>query len=181
MGDTDALLARARLRFDEPGGGLADAARRAATGGFSGGAEWLRLALANERGVPPEGRAAFARLGLLKYGLAAAAASLVGAVALAFDPLLLPLVVVAFYLVEVRMVFVFPLALDGHAAPLVGSHDLLQRTMPWPQATARVMRIAAEMLCGGLLGRGLLRSWCVGCLAVVLWYEEARRTARVAL
>src|SRR5262249_37135522 len=27
-------------------------------------------------------------------------------------------------------------------------------------------------LFGGLAGRGFLRSWCLGCLAVCLWYED---------
>jgi len=40
-----------------------------------------------------------------------------------------------------------------------------------------VARIAAEMLFGGLRGRGFARSWCVGCIAVLLWYEAARTSA----
>jgi predicted MPP superfamily phosphohydrolase len=30
------------------------------------------------------------------------------------------------------------------------------------------------MLFGGLVGRGFLRCWCLGCLAVCLWYEDLR-------
>jgi hypothetical protein len=30
------------------------------------------------------------------------------------------------------------------------------------------------MLLGGLAGRGFVRSWCLGCLAVCLWYEDLR-------
>ncbi len=33
------------------------------------------------------------------------------------------------------------------------------------------MPLACTMLFGGLAGRGFLRSWCLGCLAVCIWYE----------
>jgi predicted MPP superfamily phosphohydrolase len=36
------------------------------------------------------------------------------------------------------------------------------------------MPIAASMILGGFLGRGFLRSWCVGCLAILVWYERLR-------
>lgn len=39
---------------------------------------------------------------------------------------------------------------------------------------AVVMPIAATMLGGGFVGRGFLRSWCLGCLAVCIWYEDLR-------
>ena len=39
----------------------------------------------------------------------------------------------------------------------------------------RMFVIALVMLFGGFAGRGFLRSWCIGCLAVVLWYERLRR------
>ena len=39
---------------------------------------------------------------------------------------------------------------------------------------ATVMPLAAVMLAGGFLGRGFVRSWCLGCLAVCLWYEHLR-------
>jgi predicted MPP superfamily phosphohydrolase len=37
-----------------------------------------------------------------------------------------------------------------------------------------VVPLAWTMLLGGLRGRGFLRSWCLGCLAVCLWYESLR-------
>ena len=37
-----------------------------------------------------------------------------------------------------------------------------------------VIRLASVMLFGGFLGGGFLRSWCLGCLAVAVWYEELR-------
>lgn len=98
-------------------------------------------------------------------------------------PLLLPVMVVALATAgliavdEARFVFAFPCALDGSSTPLRASHRLLARDRGAPSATVTVARIAAEMLFGGLRGRGFARSWCVGCIAVLLWYEAARTSA----
>jgi predicted MPP superfamily phosphohydrolase len=35
-----------------------------------------------------------------------------------------------------------------------------------------VLPLACTMLFGGLAGRGFLRSWCLGCLAICIWYED---------
>ena len=40
-----------------------------------------------------------------------------------------------------------------------------------------VLALAFTMLFGGLVGRGFLRSWCLGCLAVCLWYEDLRNAS----
>jgi len=37
-----------------------------------------------------------------------------------------------------------------------------------------VLPLAAMMLLGGFVGRGFVRSWCLGCLAVLIWYERLR-------
>jgi hypothetical protein len=41
--------------------------------------------------------------------------------------------------------------------------------------TPQVMGVAWHMLTGGIRGRGFGRSWCVGCLIVVLWFDAADR------
>lgn len=177
-----ALLRAAARIYDASHGELELRARRAARRGFAGGAEWMRAALGELRGVAPSGSArSFQRLGLAKYSLAGGAAGLVLAAAFALEvPWIAPLAVLAFYLVEVRMVFAFPLALDGVARPLRASHRLVNANHGVWEATAVVMPLAAAMLVGGFLGRGFVRSWCLGCLAVLLWYESARATERAA-
>src|SRR5262245_35533741 len=143
MADARSLLARARAVYDAPANGLAAASAAAARGGFAGGAEWMRAALGVLRGAVPPGQAAFTSLGVAKYALACAAAVAVVGVAWASRaPALLPLAIVAFYVVEVRMVFAFPLALDGERQPLRRSHALVARTEGALAATATVMRIA---------------------------------------
>ena len=173
------LLARARAIFDDPKSGLAAAVRVKLPAGFAAGAEWMRLAMQAVRGSAPTGSTGFVRLGCVKYGLAMLPALASAAVAAFVSWWLLPVAVIAFYAVECRMVFAFPLALDGSRRPLRDSDTLVAANLSWPRAVARVMRIAAEMLVGGLLGRGFARSWCVGCLAVVLWYVELAPDPRV--
>jgi hypothetical protein len=177
--DARDLLLAAEQIYDEPANGLQAAARAATWRAFGGSAAWMRSAMAIVRGHLPGGKPSPEWLGAFKYAIAVVAASLVGALLWRLPLLALPAAVVTFYFVEVRMVFVFPLALDGEPAPFVASHRLVARTLPAGLATVRVMRIAARMLFGGFMGRGFVRSWCVGCLAVVLWYEDARQSLSV--
>ncbi len=37
-----------------------------------------------------------------------------------------------------------------------------------------VLTLAAVMLLGGFVRHGFVRSWCLGCLAICLWYEDLR-------
>ena len=184
MPEATRWLADARAILSDAGNGLASAAPKRA--GFASGAAWMQQAMQLVRGRgqvveagEPQDRVGFVWLGLRKYALAGAPAGMLVLLALGGQPWLWPLAIVAFYLVEVRMVFAFPLALDGSEAPLGDSNALLFASMSWWRATSNVMLLAAEMLFGGFCGRGFVRSWCVGCLAVVLWYEQALATSRV--
>src|SRR5207244_13154886 len=38
-----------------------------------------------------------------------------------------------------------------------------------------VLPLAATMILGGFFGRGFIRSWCLGCLAILIWYERLRK------
>jgi hypothetical protein len=196
LDDAVGWLEQAARHYDDPRHGLARAARVAATGGFSGGAEWMREALRTLRGTAPAARTSFHALGIAKYALASgaagaaalAAAAVATALATGLDArsslaaivspaIAFAVAIGAFYGVEARLVFAFPMALDGSGTPLRDSHRLVRRTMSASRATASVLRIAASMVIGGFAGRGFLRSWCIGCLAVLLWHEQARAAA----
>lgn len=180
MRDVRELWSAATRLYDDPALGLEVAAKAAAFRGVDAGAEWMRAAIGVVRGTPPSGRASFLRLAVVKYGLACLGAGLASLLVWSLPALVLPAALVAFYAAESRLVFVFPLALDGDRTPLTASGRLVARTQPPVVAALRVMTIAAGMVFGGFTGRGFLRSWCLGCLAVVLWYEDARRAAEVA-
>jgi predicted MPP superfamily phosphohydrolase len=136
----------------------------------------MRLALETIRGVPcpPQGER-FGRLGISKYALAAGAAILwvAGAWALRL-PLLTPFAGVAFYAVEAQMIFLFPLALDGSVRPFHTAREWTRRAGGTLSVMRVVLPLASVMLLGGFAGRGFVRCWCLGCLAVCLWYEDLR-------
>jgi hypothetical protein len=171
------LLQRAAAVYDDPANGLSTAARRAWHGGFSSAGGWMRQAMIVLRNQSQAcGECPFQRFGILKYALALSGAVLCVAAAINsrhWGVALLALPV--FYLVETQMVFLFPLMIDGVAQNRIATarHWTIRAG-----GTVRVMRVvvplAVFMLFGGFAGRGFVRSWCLGCLAVVLWYEHLR-------
>jgi predicted MPP superfamily phosphohydrolase len=175
--DARSLLIEAAALFDAPANGLAELGRRAWRSGFASGGRWMRQALEQLRGQPLAGSAVdLNRLGLLKYGLACAAA--LGWLTLTrfwWHPLLAVLCVPVFYAIEAQMVFLFPLALDGSARPFREARRWTRRAGGTLAVLRVVLPLAATMLFGGFLGRGFVRSWCLGCLAVCLWYEHLRQ------
>ena len=181
------------MLYDAPDGTLRTAARRAR--GFAGGAAWMRLALRvlrdervrdervrdeRVRDEPtPVDAARFRRLGAAKYGgclLSAAGGGVIGS-KLAGRRGGLVAAAVGFYAAEAQAVFLFPLALDAPGPMLATfrrARRLTARAGGTPRVMATVLPLAARMLLGGLLGGGFRRSWCLGCLAVCVWYERVK-------
>lgn len=170
------LLKRARALYDDPHCPLAAAARTAWRGGFASGGAWMRLALEELRGVPlAQTPARLNLLGGVKYGLASAAALAFGAAALSLSAWPLWLCCVpAFYAVEAQLVFLFPLALDGSRRPFADARHWTVRAGGTLAVLRVVLPLAGVMLLGGFARQGFVRSWCLGCLAICLWYEELR-------
>jgi hypothetical protein len=167
-----ALLRAAAVVYDQDLQ-LATAARAVCRGGFAAGGRWMALALHRLRGRSlPGSRRSLHVLGMTKYLLATTPAAAAGAAALAHGrPWGILAAIAIFYAVEVQMLFLFPAALDGSASPFSESRRLLLRAGGTLTAMIIVTQLAASMIFGGLVGRGFLRSWCLGCLAVCLWYE----------
>jgi predicted MPP superfamily phosphohydrolase len=170
------LLARAAEVFDEPATGLAALAGKAWQTGFASGGAWMRQALEHLRGAPlAGGKSSLNTLGLIKYGLAGVAALVVAGLALAVrQPILALAAALAFYAVEAQMVFLFPVVLDGSTHPFGEARQWTVRAGGTLAVMRVVLPLACTMLLGGLAGRGFRRSWCLGCLAVCIWYEQLR-------
>jgi predicted MPP superfamily phosphohydrolase len=136
----------------------------------------MRLALESVRGRPcPPAAFNYQRLGLIKYSLASGVALLWAVAAIVCHvQWLAPLAAVAFYAVEAQMVFLFPLALDGSARPFADARRWTRRAGGTVAVLRVVVPLAGVMLLGGLVGRGFVRCWCLGCLAVCLWYDDLR-------
>lgn len=136
----------------------------------------MALALGEIRGAPvPAPSGGSARLGLVKYGMATASAAVVAGIAGCFSVVFaVPLAIMAFYAVEALGVFVFPALASGASSPWRQSLSLVGEAGGTAVVASKTLVIASVMLFGGLAGRGFVRSWCIGCLAVVLWYERLR-------
>ena len=169
------LLRQAALVFDDPSCPLAGEARSAGKTLFGSGAAWMRHALEWIRGTPlADASWDFNVLGFVKYGLASAGAFACLALAWWSSPWWLLGIVPVFYAIEAQFVFLFPLALEGNSHPFREARRWTKRAGGTLIVMGVVLPLAATMLFGGFVGRGFVRSWCLGCLAVCLWYEDLR-------
>lgn len=170
------LLRRAREVYDAPGSVLKAKAPCAWRSGFASGGRWMRQALEQLRGRPlPGAHRDLNLLGTMKYALAGIAAlAFVVLAVLLRQPVLALLCVPAFYAIEAQMVFLFPLALDSSDRSFRESWRWTRRAGGTLHVMRVVLPLACTMLLGGLAGRGFVRSWCLGCLAVCIWYEDLR-------
>ena len=177
------LLARAAAIYDAPGSPLRPAVLAARRSGFQSGAQWMALAMGTiRRQAPAPVALIYQRLGITKYAMSFAAAGICALLAMALGkPWLGWIGVLAFYMVEAQMVFIFPLALDG-------TDHLFRESRRWTVragGTRPIMHIvlplATTMIFGGFFGRGFQRSWCLGCLAVCIWYEDLRNVHAVTV
>ncbi len=170
------LLRRSAELYDGPDSGLRDGAPAAAWGLFASGARWMQRALEHIRGQPLAGpRFSLNVLGLLKYTPASLGALICLSVAWWLEQWWWALMAIpVFYAIEVQMVFLFPVALDGSPQPFRAAWSWTRRAGGTIVAMMIVLPLVAVMLFGGFFGRGFVRCWCLGCLAVCLWYEELR-------
>lgn len=169
------LLGRARGVFDDPDCPLAREANSAGRSFFASGADWMRHALEWIRGETLLGGThSFHWLGCVKYGIASAAALACLALTWWVSPWWLLAVVPVFYGIEAQAVFLFPLALDGCPRPFREARRWTKLAGGTVVVMSVVLPLAAVMLLGGFCGRGFVRSWCLGCLAVCFWYEDLR-------
>ena len=141
---------------------------------FKHGAQWMADALAQLRGHPlpeiPETN--FGIYGYGKYGISTLAMLLTAFIAIYFDQIyLIPLAVVTFYLVEIQFLFLFPVLVDRKKAPIRTSLRLT-RQAGYLRTLCTVIPIATFMILGGLGRTTVKEAWLVGCMAILIWYEE---------
>lgn len=150
---------------------------------FGEGAHWMHAAMKHAGWKLPQ----FAEEGVhewrgwLKYGVCGLLALIVAIVAWIFDcEMAAPLLgIVAFYIAEAQMVFVFPEALLGNRSPWFRARSLTVVAGGTLRVITTVMPIAAGMLSGFLRKDGAVHAWCRGCLAIVLWHRRVRDAERI--
>lgn len=147
------------------------------TGIFSTGAEWMhhRLYELHPTTTPSFNQnTRYTTYGILKYGicLTTAIASLVALAIL--NPLLTPLSILAFYLAEIHFLFLFPILIDQTPHPILASIRATYR-IGITKCLITVIPIAGYMLIGLLHKKDRLENWYIGCLAIIIWYNNEIR------
>ncbi len=143
---------------------------------FQQGGEWMQAWLVEWDPLRKwnSGAIAFNAYGWAKYLISMAAFLGSAWVFYAFDPWLLPLSVIVFYIVEVHFLFLFPLLIDGVEHPLWQSISITYRIGLW-RVLAKVIPLGLFMILGLFQRSDPLRNWYKGCLALLIWYEQEVR------
>jgi hypothetical protein len=88
---------------------------------------------------------------------------------------LFPVLILVFYLVEAQFIFLFPLLIDHSASPVSDSFRMTRRAGGTLSVMRTLLPIALYMLSGGLTWKRFMKNWTIGCIMMVVWYEEIRR------
>jgi hypothetical protein len=141
---------------------------------FSAGARWMAARMNKNAETVWDNTVNFQAFGVFKYGVSFIAFGLAiyffGRVSLFLTPLAVPV----FYLAEVHFLFLFPLLIDGVGYPVWAS---IRQTYKIGilRAWINVMPIGAYMIIGLLNTRNAFRNWYIGCLAILIWYDDEVR------
>jgi len=92
-----------------------------------------------------------------------------------YAPLFIPLSIVVFYLFEIQFLFLFPLLIDNSKEPVRrGIREVFKIGII--RCLFTVIPIAFFMLLGLFHKRQRYRNWYIGCLAILIWYNDEVRT-----
>lgn len=167
------LIQTAARWYDTPTLPLKKVSEQAWKNGFQSGAEWMALALGILRHRKSHlGNHNYHLLGITKYGVATIGGLLGLFLMYRFGWWLFPLPIILFYLLEAQFVFLFPLAIDQSPHLFKTSRLATQAAGGSLKVMLTVLQLAVWMVFGGFLGQGFIRAWTIGCLAVLIWYEE---------
>jgi hypothetical protein len=145
---------------------------------FPSGARWMydRLNELDDQNTRPfDPSINYNGYGFLKYGICLLGFLSTSWWLLEHAPLLTPLSVLSFYVLEVQFLFLFPLLIDHSSKPIrTGLNKVFEIGIV--KCLSIVMPIALMMLLGLFRKRNTLTSWHVGCLAILIWYHHEVRT-----
>ncbi len=164
------LLRQAAIHLQHNPGYLAKTATVAV---FSTGGLWMQHRLSELRNVETATNNAirFNFYGLIKYGICMSAFVCSLFVLAKVSITLLPLAIIVFYIFEVQFLFLFPLLIDGAGTPIRESLKLTYK-VGVTNAVATVLPIGLFMVYGLLNLREPFKNWHIGCMAVLIWYNN---------
>ena len=150
---------------------------------FPMGARWMydRLAELDEKNSPPsdnnqpfDPKVNYTLYGYLKYGVCLAGSLAAIWWSSTHIPALLPLSVILFYILEIHFLFLFPLLIDHSKRPVIRG---IQATFKigMLKCLSIVIPISLFMLTGLFRKGDSVRNWYIGCLAILIWYNNEVR------
>jgi hypothetical protein len=112
--------------------------------------------------------------GLLKYGISFFAFLLSAILFSKINFFLIPLSIIIFYFAEIHFLFLFPILLDNVKKPIFTS---IKQTYKTGVLTTliNVIPIGLYMIFGLLNIKAPFRNWYIGCLAIIIWYQNEIR------
>ncbi len=137
---------------------------------FQSGANWM----AEKMNVSIAEKTHFNQYGFFKYGICLIAFVLFFCFLLHRNIFLTPLSIVVFYFFEVHFLFLFPLLIDRIPNPIRESIKISYK-IGILKAMFIVMQLSFFMLIGLFCFKNPFKNWHIGCLCIVIWYEDEIR------
>ena len=141
---------------------------------FPKGARWMHNRLNEFEGNnsrPFDPGANYTLYGYLKYTVCLTGFFLAIVWSYEHNLLLAPLSVLLFYLLEIQFLFLFPLLIDRSKSPILTGIRKVFR-IGILQCLSTVIPISFFMLTGILRKGDWTRNWHIGCLAILIWYNN---------
>ncbi len=112
--------------------------------------------------------------GVFKYGISFLLSIFSAFLFLKLNIFLLPISVIVFYIVEVHFLFLFPMIIDNFNKPVLRSIKATYK-IGILKAITTVIPIGIYMVLGLFNIKNPFYNWYVGCLAIVIWYQNEIR------
>ena len=144
---------------------------------FTEGAKWMAQKMCiidPETSVSIDKFISFNRYGFLKYTVCLTAFIASFLLFFNINIFLIPFSILVFYFIEVHFLFLFPLLIDKTPYPIWKSIKTTYK-IGLIKAIFIVIRIAMFMLFGILNSKQPLKNWHIGCLFILIWYQNEVR------
>lgn len=141
---------------------------------FESGAQWMFEQLNENSETRFNKSTPYSAYGFFKYSISLLAFLVSAFLLFSINIWLVPISIIVFYLVEIHFLFLFPLLIDNVKRPLLTSVRETYR-MGVLTALFNVIPIGVYMMIGLFRFSDPFRNWHIGCLAILVWYNEEVR------
>ena len=144
---------------------------------FNYGANWMYanlIYLDNKNRIINFPYISYNRYGYIKYGICLTIWVLSLFLLMRLNIYLAPVSILIFYFCEVHFLFLFPLLIDNVKNPILTSIKQTYRIGLF-KTIFTVSQIGIFMILGFLNFKNPFKNWYIGCLAILIWYQNEVR------